>query len=133
MEICMLKKLASSFILASALVGTLVAPSFAGDDTFKSIVVFPMRVVGTGVGMVVGVPLGAFKDSVKGSIKASNSVSGKVGNDDHHGMQFVGSVIGAPFGFVAGGAYGMFDGAVHGAKQGYEKPFSKDTFTFKDE
>jgi hypothetical protein len=133
MEICMLKKLASSFILASALVGTLVAPSFAGDDTFKSIVVFPVRVVGTGVGMVVGVPLGAFKDSVKGSIKTSKCMSDKVGSDDHHGMQFVGSVIGAPFGFIAGGAYGMFDGAVHGAKEGYGKPFSKDTFTFKDE
>ncbi|CAN5618823.1 hypothetical protein BH10CYA1_BH10CYA1_57170 [soil metagenome] len=129
----MLKKLASSFILASALVGTLVAPSLADDDTFKSVVVFPMRVVGTGVGMVVGAPLGAFKDSVKGSIKASKAVSGKLGNEDNGGCQFFGSILGGPFGFVGGGAYGMFDGAVHGAKEGYEKPFSKDTFTFKDE
>ncbi len=129
----MLKKLASSFILASALVGTLVAPSFADDDTFKSIVIFPVRVVGTGAGMAVGVPLGAFKDSVKGYIKASKATAGKLGNEDNGGCQFFGQVLGGPFGFVGGGAYGMFDGAVHGAKEGYSKPFSKDTFTFKDE
>jgi hypothetical protein len=68
MEICMLNKLASSFILASALVGTIVAPCLAGDDesTFQSIVNIPVRVVGAGVGGTVGVPLGAVKDGVKG-------------------------------------------------------------------
>lgn len=129
----MLNKLASSFILASALVGTLVAPSFADGDTFKNIVTFPVKVVGTGAGVVVGVPLGAFKDSVKGSIKASRAVAGKLGNEDNSGCMLFGSILGGPVGFVGGGAYGCFDGAVHGAKEGYSKPFSKDTFTFKDE
>ena len=129
----MLNKLASSFILASALVGTLVLPSYADDDTFKNIVTFPIRVVGSGVGMVAGVPLGAFKDSVKGSIKASKAVAGKVGNEDNSGCMLLGGLIGGPVGFLGGGAYGCFDGAVHGAKEGYSKPFSKDTWTFKDE
>ena len=76
----MLKKIASSFILASALVGTMVAPSYADDDTFKNICLFPVKVVGSGVGAVVGVPLGAVKDGTKGAIKSTTWVAGKLGN-----------------------------------------------------
>jgi hypothetical protein len=133
MEIGMLKKFASSFILASALVGSMVAPSFADDDTFKNIVQFPVKVVGSSVAMVVGVPMGAIKDGVKGSIKSTKWASGKLGSEDSGISCFFGSVLGGPVGFVGGGAYGCFDGAVHGAKTGYSKPFSHDAFTFKDE
>lgn len=131
----MLNKLASSFILASALVGTIVAPSFAGDDesTFQSIVNIPVRVVGAGVGGTVGVPLGAVKDGVKGWMKASKAVAGGLGNEDGSFQQIVGCSVGGPFGAVGGSAFGCFDGLVHGVKTGYEKPFTKEAFTFKDE
>lgn len=129
----MLNKLASSFILASALVGTMTASAYAGDDTFKSVCLFPVRVVGSTVGGVAGVPLGAFKDSVKGYSQGTNWVSGKMGNEDGKFNVLVGSLVGGPVGFVGGGAYGMFDGTVHGFKTGYSKPFSKDSWTFKDE
>jgi len=130
----MLNKLASSFILASALVGTMVAPSLAGDEsTFESIVNVPVRVVGAGVGGTVGVPLGAVKDGVKGWMKASKSVAGALGNEDGSFQQIVGCSIGGPFGAVGGSAFGVFDGLVHGVKTGYEKPFTKEAFTFKDE
>jgi hypothetical protein len=132
MEIGMLKKFASSFILASALVGSMVAPSFA-DDEFKNIVEFPVKVIGSGIATVVGVPMGAIKDGVKGSISSTKWVSGKMGKEDSGISCFFGSVIGGPVGFVGGGAYGCFDGAVHGAKTGFSKPFSHDAWTFKDE
>jgi hypothetical protein len=133
MEICMLNKLASSFILASALVGTMMAPSFAGDDTFKSVCQFPLRVVGAGVGTVIGVPMGAFKDSAVGFGKGESWVAGKIGNEDGNFPKVIGCLIGGPVGFVGGAGYGCFDGTVHGFKSGYSKPFSKDSFTFKDE
>jgi hypothetical protein len=133
MEICMLNKLASSFILASALVATVVLPSNADDDKFKSICFFPVRVVGSGVGMVLGCPLGAVKDGVKGFGQGEGWVAGKLGNEDSSGPRFFGSVIGGPVGFLGGATYGTFDGTVHGAKTGYKEPFSKDSFTFKDE
>ncbi len=130
----MLNKLAYSFILASALVGTLVAPSLAGDEsTFESIVNMPVRAVGATVGGAVGVPLGLLKDGVKGDIKVSKAVAGALGNQDGGFQQWTGLVLGGPFGFVGGGAYGCFDGAVHGVKTGYKEPFTKDAFTFKDE
>ena len=133
MEICMLKKLASSFILASALVGTLVAPSHADYDTFRSICLFPVRVVGSGVGSVVGVPLGVVRDGNRGAIKSTQWVAGKLGNEDGMYQQWTGAIVGAPFGIVGGAAYGMFDGCWHGMKTGFEKPFSKDAFTFKED
>ena len=129
----MLKKLASSFILASALVGTMVAPSYADDDTFKTVCLFPVRVLGSGVGTVVGVPLGAVKDGTKGAIMSTKCVAGKLGNEDGMYQQWTGALVGGPFGIVGGAAYGCFDGGWHGMKTGFEKPFSKEAFTFKED
>jgi hypothetical protein len=133
------KKLATSFMLASALVGAMVLPTFAAntatssDDTFQNIVFFPVRVVGSSVGFVMGVPLGAVKDGVKGAQMGTKWVAGKLGNEDGTYQTVAGAILGAPFGILGGGAYGTFDGGWHGIVAGYEKPFSKDSFTFKDE
>jgi len=133
MEIFMVRKLATSFILASTLVGVMVAPSFAADDTFQSICFFPVRLVGSAVGTVIGVPEGAVKDGVKGAQLATKWVAEKLGDEDGTYQTWAGAILGGPFGLAGGGAYGTFDGGWHGMKTGYEKPFSKDAFTFKDE
>jgi hypothetical protein len=134
MENSMFKKLATSFMLASALVGAIVSPCFAADETtFQSIAFFPVRVVGAGVGTAVGVPLGMLKDGVKGGQMATKWVATKLGDEDGQFQTAMGLLVGAPFGIAGGAAYGTFDGGWHGLKTGYEKPFSKDAFTFKDE
>jgi len=133
------KKLATSFMLASALVGAMVLPTFAADtttasdDTFQNIVFFPVRVVGSSVGFLVGMPLGAVKDDVKGAQMGTKWVAGKLGNEDGVPQTWAGAILGAPFGIAGGAAYGTFDGGWHGIVTGYEKPFSKDAFTFKEE
>ena len=129
----MLKKLASSFLIAASMVGTMAAPSLADEDTFRQIVFLPVRLVGSSVGTVVGVPLGMVKDGTRGSIMATKWVADKLGDEDGTAHQVVGGVVGGPFGLVGGGAYGVFDGGWHGMKTGFEQPFSKDAFTFKDE
>lgn len=129
----MRKKLASSLMLALALVGTVVAPSFAGEDTFKNIVQVPVRLLGSGVSTVIGVPEGATKHGVKGAMMSTKWVAGKLGNEDGQYQTWTGAIVGGPFGLVGGAAYGMFDGAWHGMKTGYEKPFTKESFTYKDE
>lgn len=129
----MFKKIASSFLIASALVGTMAAPSHADDSTFQTIVFFPVRVLGSGVGTVVGVPLGMVKDGNRGAIKATKWVAGKLGDEDGKYHQVAGGILGGPFGLVGGAAYGSFDGGWHGMKTGFEQPFSKEAFTFKDE
>ncbi len=129
----MQKKLAYSLILAVALVGTVVAPSYADDDTFKSVVQFPLRLLGSAAGTVVGAPEGAVKDGVKGAKMSTKWVAGKLGDEDGQFQTWTGALLGGPVGIVGGAAYGMFDGGLHGAKTGYEKPFSKESFTFKEE
>lgn len=129
----MQKKLASSFILAAALVGTIVAPSYADDDTFKNICQFPVKMLGSSVSTVIGVPLGAVKDGTKGARMSTKWVAGKLGNEDGQYQQWFGAVLGGPFGVAGGAAYGCFDGGWHGMKTGYEKPFTKDSFTFKED
>lgn len=135
----MFNKLATSLLLASALIGA-ISPSFAAtsnanssDDTFQNIVYFPVRVVGSAVGLVVGVPEGAVKDGVKGAQLSTKWVAGKLGDENGKYQQVAGAVLGAPFGIVGGAAYGTFDGGWHGVSTGYEKPFSQEAFTFKDE
>jgi hypothetical protein len=73
------------------------------------------------------------KDGCKGFGQADSWVAGRLGNEDANGPKFFGAMLGGPVGFVGGAAYGCFDGTVHGFKSGYSKPFSKDSFTFKDE
>jgi len=129
----MVRKFATSFILASTLVGAMVAPSLAADDTFQSICFFPVRLVGSGVGSAIGVPEGVVKDGVKGALMSTKWLSNKLGDQDGTYQTWAGAIIAGPVGIVGGGAYGAFDGVWHGLKTGYEKPFSKDSFTFKEE
>ncbi len=129
----MRKKIASSLMIAMAIAGTCVAPSYADDDTFKSIVLIPWKVAGSMVSTVIGVPEGATKDGTRGAIMATKWVAGKLGDEDGMYQQWAGGIVAGPFGALGGATYGCFDGAWHGCKTGYEKPFSKDSFTFKDE
>jgi hypothetical protein len=129
----MRKKLMSSLVLASAIAGISSLPSHADDDMFKSVMNFPWKVAGSVVGTAVGVPEGMLKDSVKGAMKSTQWAAGKLGDEKGACEQSIAGVVVGPFGFVGGGAYGVFDGALHGMKVGYDKPFSKEAFTFKDE
>ncbi len=131
----MRKKLLSSLSLSLALAGSMVVPTLAADDNdmFRSILNFPLKVAGSCVGTAVGIPEGMVKDGVKGAIKSTRWAAGKLGNEDGLCTQMLGAVVAGPFGLVGGSGYGVVDGGVHGVKVGYEKPFSKDAFTYKDE
>lgn len=129
----MRKRLAYSFAMASAFIFGTVSPSFAGDECSKSMAQLPLKVAGCGISTVLGVPLGTFKDSVKGGQAGAKYVAKTLGNEDGDLHMLVGYVVGAPTGAAVGGAIGSVDGLVHGFKTGYDKPFSKESFTFKDE
>lgn len=129
----MRKNLLSSLVLASAIAGFCSLPSIADDDMFRSVVNFPWKVAGCIVGTTVGVPEGMVKDGVKGAMKSTKWAAGALGDEKGCWQQSLGGLVVGPFGLVGGGTYGVFDGAVHGLKVGFDKPFSKEAFTFKDE
>lgn len=77
----------------------------ADDDTFKTVCLFPVKVLGSGVGTVVGVPLGAVKNGTKGAMMSTKWVAGKLGNEDGQYQQWTGALVGGPFGVVGGAAF----------------------------
>ncbi len=66
-------------------------------------------------------------------LKTTKYVAKATGNEDGTSHLIVGSVVGGPFGAVGGAAYGCVTGVIHGAKTGYNHPFSKESFTFKED
>jgi hypothetical protein len=128
----MQKKLVANILMASAIIGGSALPCFAGMET-DDIATFPIKLVGSGISTVLGAPLGATKGSVEGSIKTTKYAAKTMGNEDGTVHLIVGSVVAGPFGAVGGAAYGCVTGLIHGAKTGYNHPFSKESFTFKDE
>jgi len=70
---------------------------------------------------------------VQGGIKTTKYVARAIGHEDGEVALIIGSVVGGPFGAVGGAAYGSVVGVVHGAKTGYNHPFSKESFTLKED
>lgn len=127
----MLKKFVPNMLVASAIIGSSVLPSFAASVGAGDVCAFPFKVVGCGLGTVAGVPLGVTKGGVQGSIKTTKYVAKTMGNEDSMLRLAAGAVVGGPFGAAGGASYGCVKGVIHGAKSGYNKPFSKESFTFK--
>ncbi len=129
----MVKKFASYIAVVATVIGSSVLPSLADDSTAYKIKCFPYKVVGSSLSTVAGLPLGFTKGAVEGSMKTTKIVANKLGDEDGGWQLLAGSVVGGPFGVVGGAAYGSVAGVIHGAKTGYEKPFSMDSFRFKED
>jgi hypothetical protein len=127
------KKIVSYVAVAATIIGSSVLPSMAGDDKVANVVGFPFKVTGSALSTVWGVPLGMTKGGVEGSMKTTKYVAGKLGDEECPCKLVAGSILGGPFGVVGGAAYGSVAGAIHGAKTGYEKPFSMESFRFKED
>ncbi len=129
-----MKKLVSYFAVAAAIIGSSVLPSLAEDDSMvENVCAFPFKVTGAALGTVWGVPLGMTKGGVEGGMKTTKYVAGKLGNEDSTLRLAASSVIAGPFGVVGGAAYGSVTGVIHGAKAGYNHPFSMEAFRFKED
>lgn len=127
----MVKKFASYVAVAATVIGS-SAPCFADDMAGKALA-FPFKVTGSAISTVWGVPLGLTKGGVEGSMKTTKMVADKMGDKECPVKTAVAAVVGGPFGAVGGGAVGSVKGAIHGAKTGYEKPFSMESFRFKED
>lgn len=130
----MVKKFVSYVAVATAIIGSAVLPSLAEDDSKVSCAcAFPFKVTGAALGTAWGVPLGLTKGGVEGGMKTTKYVAGKLGNEECPLRLAASSVIAGPFGVVGGAAYGSVFGVIHGAKTGYSKPFSADSFRLKED
>lgn len=127
----MVKKFVSYVAVAATIIGAGL-PAMA-DGFVEDACAFPFKVTGSALSTAWGVPLGVTKGGVEGSMKATKFVAGKMGNEECPVRLTAAAVLGGPFGAVGGAAVGSVKGVVHGAKSGYEKPFSMDSFRLKED
>ncbi len=126
----MVKKFASYIAVAATVIGSCL-PALATDA--GDVMAFPFKVVGSSLSTVAGAPLGMTKGGVQGGMKATKYVADKMGDKECPVKTTIAAVVGGPFGVVGGAAVGTVKGVVHGAKTGYDKPFSMESFQWKDD
>jgi len=85
--------------------------------------------VGSTAATIVGVPEGIVVDSLwRMPLKTWHTLADKFGDDKGFQQNVAGAFIGIPVGFVWGIPEGAIRGARHGMTEGWEKPFSTDSF-----
>jgi hypothetical protein len=133
----MKKKTLGHVMCALALMASSVAPSFALDyeaGPIKWCLWAPIRTVGALSGMAVsGTVSGPVDDGYHWFLKGSQHVAGKFGDENGAGQLAVGVPTGGSVGLVLGSAYGVLDGAWHGLKTGWERPFSRWSYITMEE
>jgi hypothetical protein len=124
--------LISTLALASS-----IAPALALDYEAKPImwcIQAPGRLVGGLSGAVVsGGFCGPIDDGYHWFLKGTKHIAGKFGDEKGAGQIAAGVPIGGSVGLVLGSGYGVLDGAWHGFKTGWNKPFSRWSYITMEE
>ena len=128
----MQRVLISSLALAST-----IAPALALDYEAKPVnwcIQAPGRLVGGVSGAVVnGLFCAPIDDGYHWFLKGTKHVAGKFGDEKGAGQIAAAVPIGGSVGLVLGTAYGPLDGAIHGFKTGWSKPFSRWSYITMEE
>lgn len=133
-----MKKITLGRVLCSAaLMASAMAPAFALDYEAKPVmwvIQSPFRLVGglTGAVMSGGVS-GPIDDGYHWFLKGTEHVAGKFGDEKGMGQLAAAVPIGGSTGVVLGSGYGVLDGAWHGFKTGWNKPFSRWSYITMEE
>jgi hypothetical protein len=114
-----------------------VAPALALDYEAKPIhwcIMAPIRLVGGVSGAVVNAGFcGPIDDGYHWFLKGTKHVAGKFGDEKGAGQIAAAVPIGGSVGLVLGTGYGVLDGACHGFKTGWSKPFSRWSYITMEE
>lgn len=122
----------------AAVFAFLASPVFALDYQAKPVmwvITAPVRAVAaTSAAIICGGINGPIDDGYHWFLKGTKHVAGKFGDEKGPGQIAAAVPIGGSVGLVLGACYGVLDGAWHGAKTGWEKPFSRWSYiTAKEE
>ncbi len=131
------QRLLSSAIIVGFLVSPALLPAQALDYEAKpvnNIINAPTRTLGaiTG-GAVCGLFSGPVDDGFHAGKTATTHIAGAFGDEKGRVQQLVAAPVGYPLGFVVGGVRGFGRGIVHGAKAGWDKPFSRWSYVTTEE
>ena len=102
---------------------TIAAKADGAEDLFKKTTGV---VLGVGVGPVVGCVRGFFK----GWLWGKDATADALGNKDGAVHQTIGFATGGVVGAAAGGVSGVLMGAYDGIKYGWDKPWTRENFSW---
>ncbi len=131
------RRILCSALFVSGLISPALSPALALDYEAKPVnwvIKAPIRTVGALSGMATcGLFSGPVDDGFHQAKKSTSKLAGAFGDENGAPEIAVAAPTVGPVGLMVGGVKGVFKGAVHGAKVGWEKPFSRYSFITMDE
>lgn len=122
------KKLLSMLLVASFMfsICTTGAKAAGMENVFK-------QVTGVVLGVGIGPAVGGLRGFVHGWLWGKDATAEALGDKDGIPQQAVGFATGGVVGAAAGGVSGVLMGAYDGLKYGWDKPWSKQNFSWAGE
>jgi len=130
------KKSALSILSLVAIAALSTLPASADNDygtIAKNTAMFPVRTLALGSGLVVGTPVAVVRRVSSRCIEYTGNMADKIGGKGNLPPVLFASVLGVPFGVVAGSAEGVYYGGKNAINNCVEHPFSKDSFSLGNE
>ncbi len=126
-----MKKSTLSALAAAAVTIGSVLPACADEpkDMLKNTAMFPVKALAISTGMVVGTPVAVTRRVSNRCIEYTQTFADKIGGKDSLPPVLFASVLGVPFGVIAGSAEGIYFGGKNSIVHGSDKPFSKESFS----
>lgn len=131
-----MKKSAISILTLVTLAIGSSLPALADDDykgMAKNTAMFPVRTLALGSGVVVGTPIAVTRRVSNRCIGYTQTFADQIGGKEHLPPVLFASVLGVPFGLLAGSAEGVYFGGKNAISNCVEHPFSKESFSLGDE
>jgi len=117
------------FLLALGLGSALPASADESKEMLKNVGMFPVRTLALGAGLLVGTPIAISRRTADRCSEYTGNFADKIGGKDHLPPVLFASVLGVPFGVIAGTSEGVYLGGKNAIANCVEKPFSKESFS----
>lgn len=126
-----MKKLTVSALALTIAALAQSAPAQADDakTMAKNTAMVPVRTLGFGCAAVIGTPIAIARRTAVRVRGITGDFADQIGGKEHMPPVVGAAVLGVPFGILTGTSEGIFYGMKNAINEGFNKPFSEDSFS----
>lgn len=106
--------------------------SFDSDKYLKDSAMVSIRPLGAVVGLAIGTPVAILKSAAQGVTQYTDAVGHELDKPDGSIGLLLASAAGQPLRLAGNCSEAALNGALGGLEQGWNKPFSAESFSLKD-